>query len=174
MCRFGSSHCLPLLSSFSVAVSVPLAPSLTPHHNLCTHRQTAHRPADFYGRACPLLRVVQSPRCVQLFVTAWTAARQSCLSFTISWSLPTFTSIESVEEGMANQPSILAVRTPSVYCMLYEDFHSKMDPRVLIAWVNHLVLLQCNPIHSSVLNFITLIRPQLPFQWLWDVSSPHW
>ena len=31
--------------------------------------------------------VVQSPSCVQLFATPWTAAHQFSLSFTISWSL---------------------------------------------------------------------------------------
>ena len=38
----------------------------------------------------------QSPSCVQLFATPWTAARQSSLSFTISWSLLKFMSVESV------------------------------------------------------------------------------
>ena len=40
--------------------------------------------------------VVQSPSDVRLFVTTWTAARQASLSFTISWSLTKFMSIESV------------------------------------------------------------------------------
>ena len=40
--------------------------------------------------------VVQSPSHVRLFVTTWTAARQASLSFTISWSLTKFMSIESV------------------------------------------------------------------------------
>ena len=40
--------------------------------------------------------VAQSPTCVQFFQTPWTAARQACLSLTISWSLPKFMSIESV------------------------------------------------------------------------------
>ena len=42
------------------------------------------------------LLVVQSLRCVQLFVTPWTAARQASLSFTNSWSLLKLMSIESV------------------------------------------------------------------------------
>ena len=33
---------------------------------------------------------------VPLFVTSWTVAHQTCLSFTISWSLLKFTSIESM------------------------------------------------------------------------------
>ena len=40
--------------------------------------------------------VVQSPSCVQLFVTPWTAACQAFLSLTISWSLPKFMSIALV------------------------------------------------------------------------------
>ena len=39
---------------------------------------------------------VQSLSCVQLFATPWTAARQTFLSFTISWSLLKLMSIESV------------------------------------------------------------------------------
>ena len=40
--------------------------------------------------------VVQSLSCVWLFVTLWTATCQAPLSFTISWSLLYFISIESV------------------------------------------------------------------------------
>ena len=40
--------------------------------------------------------VVQLPSCVWLFVTPWTAACQASLSFTISWSLPNFMSVELV------------------------------------------------------------------------------
>ena len=40
--------------------------------------------------------IVQSLSGVRLFVAPWTAARQASLSFTISWSLLKFISIESV------------------------------------------------------------------------------
>ena len=40
--------------------------------------------------------IVQSLSCVQLFATPWTAACQTSLSSTISWSLLRFTSIELV------------------------------------------------------------------------------
>ena len=40
--------------------------------------------------------IVQSPSCVRLFVTPWTAALQTSLSLTISQSLPKFMSIELV------------------------------------------------------------------------------
>ena len=39
---------------------------------------------------------VQLLSCIQLFVTPWTAACQTSLPITIFWSLPKFTSIESV------------------------------------------------------------------------------
>ena len=40
--------------------------------------------------------VVQSLSCVELFVTLWTAAHQPSLSFTISWSVLNFMSVELV------------------------------------------------------------------------------
>ena len=43
-----------------------------------------------------LFVVVQALSCVQLFATPWTAAHESPLSFTISWNLLKFRSIESV------------------------------------------------------------------------------
>jgi len=43
----------------------------------------------------PFVVVVQSLSLVQLFATPWTAARHVSRSFTISWSLLKFTSIES-------------------------------------------------------------------------------
>ena len=47
---------------------------------------------------CPICSfvVVQSLSRVQFFITQWTAAPQASLSFTISWSLLTFMSIELV------------------------------------------------------------------------------
>ena len=43
-----------------------------------------------------IVAVVQSPSRAQLSATPWTAARQPSLSFTISWSLLTLVSVESV------------------------------------------------------------------------------
>ena len=42
------------------------------------------------------VNIVQSPRCVLLFATPWTAAHQASLSLTISQSLPDFVFIELV------------------------------------------------------------------------------
>ena len=49
-----------------------------------------------YMCVCICVIVVQSPSCVQLFVTPWAATRQACGSLTISRSLPKFMSIASV------------------------------------------------------------------------------
>ena len=43
-----------------------------------------------------VVHAVQSPSCVCLFVTPWTAAHQASLSITNSRSLPKLMSIESV------------------------------------------------------------------------------
>ena len=53
--------------------------------------------------------VVQLPGHVQLFMTPWTAACQASLSLSISQSLPTFMSIESV--------------TPSTHLILFPHLH---------------------------------------------------
>ena len=45
---------------------------------------------------CFLIVVVQSLSHIQLFATPWTAAHQASLSFTVSWSLLRFMSIEWV------------------------------------------------------------------------------
>ena len=47
--------------------------------------------------------VVQSLSCIQLFVTTWTAALQTSLSFTISLSLLKFMSIDSVMPERASK-----------------------------------------------------------------------
>ena len=56
------------------------------------------------------LIVVQSLSCVWLFVTPWTAAQQASISFTISRSLLTFISIESLM--LSNQ---LSFRCPLLF-----------------------------------------------------------
>ena len=45
--------------------------------------------SGLHGKGLPemLIVVIQSLSHVRFFVTPWTAARQTCLSFTISWSL---------------------------------------------------------------------------------------
>ena len=48
------------------------------------------------GQSVRTVAVVQSLHRVRLFVTPWTAACQASLSFTISWNLLKFMSIESM------------------------------------------------------------------------------
>ena len=62
--------------------------------------------------------VVQLPRCVQLFVTPWTSARQASLSFTISQSLLRFMPIESVMPSNVIAHLILTFETvlSTFYC----------------------------------------------------------
>ena len=47
--------------------------------------------------------VVQLLSCVWLFATPWAAARQASLSFTISWSLLKFMSIESMKHKLESR-----------------------------------------------------------------------
>ena len=51
-----------------------------------------------------IVAVVYLPSRVRIFATAWTAARQASLSFTLSWSLLKLVSIESV---MPSQSTVL-------------------------------------------------------------------
>ena len=61
--------------------------------------------------------VVQSPSCVWLFMTPWTAALQTSLSLTISWNLPKFISIELVmppKHLLLCHPLLLSSLFPSI------------------------------------------------------------
>ena len=60
----------------------------------------------------PLVVVVQSLSCVQLFAIPWTAAHQAPLSFTVSQSLLELMSIESV---MPSHPLFPLPLLPSVF-----------------------------------------------------------
>ena len=60
--------------------------------------------------------VVQSLSHVWLFVSPWTAAHQSSLSFTISWSLLKLMSTESV---MPSNHLILSSPSPSAFYLFY-------------------------------------------------------
>ena len=65
--------------------------------------------------------VVQSHIRVQLFATPWTAAWQAFLSFTISWSLFRFISIESMKPSISLilcHPLLLASIFPSIRVFL--------------------------------------------------------
>ena len=70
----------------------------------CVNNSDSAFSVPLYNRKKPALPsgtkksfvAVQSLSCVQLPATPWTAARQAPLSFTVSWSLLKFISIESV------------------------------------------------------------------------------
>ena len=67
--------------------------------NHCKHKlhsATNNLLREFWGWKIISIIVVQSPHRVWLFVTPWTAAGHASLSFTSSWHLLKFMSIESV------------------------------------------------------------------------------
>ena len=72
--------------------------------------------------------IVQSLSPAQLFATPWTAAWQAPLSFTISWSLLRFMSIESVM--LSNH---LIVCHP-LLCLQCSQHQSSNESAVLVRW----------------------------------------
>ena len=76
--------------------------NLAQWHQACTlvfteySGQRANETSYFFCNFNVALFVVQSPSCVRVFVTPWTAAGQASLSLTISWSLLKFMSIALV------------------------------------------------------------------------------
>ena len=73
--------------------------------------------------------VVQSPSCVWLFATPWTAARQASLALTVSWSLPKFMFIASAMPSshlFLWRPLLLL---PSVFPSV-RDFSNELSVRV--------------------------------------------
>ena len=72
---------------------------------------------------CVFAVVVQSPSCLRLFATPWTAAHQASLSFIISWSLPKFMPIVISSSGC---PLLLL---PSVLPII-RDFSSESAVRI--------------------------------------------
>ena len=68
-------------------------------HSCCSRSQHTiylHYCVEFHYDYAVVVVTVQLPHSVQLFATPWTAAHQTSLSFTISWSLIKLLSIESV------------------------------------------------------------------------------
>ena len=81
-----------------------------------------------------LVLVVQLLNCVRLFVTPWTAARQAPLSFTPSWSLLKFMSVEL--EMLSNHLILchLFLLLPSVFPHI-RVFSS--ESALLIRWLKY-------------------------------------
>ena len=63
--------------------------------------------------------VVQLLSRVRLFAAPWTAAHQTSLSLTISWSLPKFTSIESVMPSSHLTLCHLLLLLPAVFAVVH-------------------------------------------------------
>ena len=74
------------------------------HHLLCVLLHYRDQKGENYISLTPLpegvhfrhIVIVQTLSCVQLFATAWTAACQASLNFSVSWGLLKFMSIESM------------------------------------------------------------------------------
>ena len=69
------------------------------------------------------VNIVQSPRCVLLFATPWTAAHQASLSLTISQSLPKFMPIvigDAIQPSHPLSPSSPSASSPSQHKGLFQ------------------------------------------------------
>ena len=66
------------------------------YHSCFSSSPPTTSPCSFYSSSFTFVVVVQLLSHAQLFETPWTAACQASLSFTVSWSLLKFMSIESV------------------------------------------------------------------------------
>ena len=98
MSEIATDH-LVMLSFFACFHSYFFPPSLSVLFLHCFLKNCLKMAYKEVQRKCEIYKknvVVQSLSRVWLFVTPWTIACQSSLSFTISWSLLKLTSIESV------------------------------------------------------------------------------
>ena len=137
------------------------------------------------------LSSVQSPSCVQLFVTPWTAARQASLSITNSWSPPKPMSIESVMPSshlilccpllllpsippsirVFSSESILRIRWPKYWSFSFNISPSNENPGLIsfrMDWLDLLVvqgtlksLLQHHSSKASILQHSAFFIVQL-------------
>ena len=95
--------------------------------------------------------MVQSLSCVWLFVTPWTAALQASLSFTVSWNLLKFISIESV--------------MPSNYLLEFAQTH--------IHWFGDAIQSSHSVTHFSSCPQSFPASGSFPMGWLWDIESVY-
>ena len=104
-------HALSLLKlHFSLILSAPVSSMLS---GLSPDQTNPSTPSqhNVSSRCC----CVQSLSPVRLFATPWTTARQASLSFTVSWSLLKFISIESIM--LSSQPILYCplLLSPSIF-----------------------------------------------------------
>ena len=93
--------------------SVTITPPCTPHRSIKTYNDLKGTTDN--NTVVIVNVVVQSVSCVQLLATLWAAALQAPLSFTISWSLLKFM---SVELAMSSNNPILChpiILLPSIF-----------------------------------------------------------
>ena len=84
-------------------------------------------PLSHLGSPSNVVVVVQSLSCVQLFVILWIEACQASLSYTISWSLLKFMSIESMIPSNHLSHPLSPCSPPALNLCLYQG---------LFQWVN--------------------------------------
>ena len=101
-----------------------------------------------------LFLLVQSPRCVWLFVTPWTAAPQAPLSSTFSWSLLKFMSTELVM--LSNHLIPLSPSSPPAL--------SLSQNQGLLQWVSS---------SHQVVKVLELQLQHQSFQWIFRVDFPR-
>ena len=82
-----------------------------------------------YAYKVTIFVAVQSPSCVWLFVTPWTAACQASLFLTISWSFPKFMSIASVMPSSHLILWLPLLFLPSIFPTI-RDFSNELAVRI--------------------------------------------
>ena len=108
--------------------------------------------------------IVQSPSCVRLFVTPWSAAHKAPLSLTISWSLPKFMFIASV------MPSSHLIRWHPLL-LLPSIFPTSGTFQWVVCSHQMTKILELQLQHQS---FQWIFRVNLPEDWLvWSPCCPR-
>ena len=124
---------------------------------------------EFY----PIVAVVQSPGCVWLFVTPWTAAHQASLSFIISPSLLKFMSIALVMPYPAISSSYFnRTITRECYVMLYKW------NQTIYNFLGFLFSPQHNSLEIQVFvcyhYFLLLVNMHAYMVWMYCILIKHW
>ena len=132
--RKPNTHCNTIISKAWKQPKCPLADGWT---NNMWHMSTIEY-CCFCSATCHVL----------IFVTSWTTACQTFLSFTISWSLPRFMSIELVM--LSNHLFIFLPLLPSMFLSI----------RVFFQWVTSL---------HQVAKILDLLFQNQYFQWKFRV-----
>ena len=95
--------------------------------------------------------VVQLLTCVWLFGILWTAARQAPLSFTVSWSLLKFMSLESVMLSNHLIHCCPFLLLPSIFPSIYMYIYQAKDPDI---YIYHICI-----IHTHIYILFQILSP---------------